>query len=136
MSAIGNIVINDGATTPVAHTFYPVNVAGSEANWRENQASLPLVGQGTLQGTVREMKSGIAQVHIALATPALEQITGNNSAGYTAAPKVAYTPLVGITFNFDKRTTSQQRKDLRLLIRNALDNAIIVDMIDNLNPAY
>lgn len=136
MSAIGNIVINDGATTPVAHTFYPVNVDGATSNWRENQASLPLIGQGTLQVSVRETKNAIKQVHIALTTPALEQITGNNSAGYTAAPKVAYTPLVGVTFNFDGRSTTQQRKDVRVLIMNALANAIIVDAVDNLNPAY
>lgn len=136
MAQTANIVVNDGAATPVAHTFHPTQVAGATAKWRENQASLPLAGQGTLELHIRETKNGVMQVHLSIATPALEQITGNNGAGYTAAPKVAYTPLGGLTFNFDKRTTTQQRKDLRILMKNALDNAIVIDAVDNLNPAY
>lgn len=136
MSAIANIVINDGQATPVAHTFYPNNINGTTAKLRENQASLPLIGQGTLEITVRDLKSGVKQVHVTLATPALETATAANSSGYTAAPKVAYVPLAGVTFNFDQRTTLAQRKDLRVLLANALLNAIVVDAIDNLNPPY
>lgn len=137
MAQIGNIVINDGATTPVAHTFIPVRVSGgTTAEYRENQSGLPLVGQGQMSISVRTLKSGVMQCHVQVATPALEQITGNNTNGYTASPKVAYTPLGGVTFNFDPRSTTQQRKDVRTLIINALANAQVVDAVDNLNPPY
>lgn len=137
MAQIANIVINDGAATPVAHTFIPQSiVSGSHAKWRENQSGLPIIGQGVLEVKVAELRSGVMQCHVSLATPCLEAASGANANGYTAAPKVAYTPLVGATFNFDKRTTMQQRKDLRVLLMNALANAIVIDAVDNLNPAF
>lgn len=76
------------------------------------------------------------RVRVVLALPALETVTAQNSAGYTAAPKVAYTNQVSVDFILPNRGTAQQRKDLRVLLSNLLANAQIVDMVENLNRPY
>lgn len=134
MSAIANIVINDGKATPVAHTFTPVQ-SSPFAMYRESLSTLPLIGNGivelrsTAQGDLNKMK-------IVLSLPVLETQTGANAQGYTAAPKVAYTNKVNMEFFLPARGTGDQRKDLRVLASNLLLNAQIVDAIDNVNVPY
>lgn len=135
MAQIANIVVNDGATTPVAHTFIPVQTA-PQAIYREGITSLPIVGQGTIQLKGGVPGAALQRVKMTVALPALETATGSNSDGYTAAPKVAYTNTVQLEFLLPSRGTAQQRKDLRVMLSNALLNSQIVDAIDNLNLPY
>lgn len=137
MSAIANIAIQDGQATPVTHTFYPVQTA-PDAILRENQASLPVIGQGAVKTQIKIASSadGLNKVTVTMDLPALETATGNNASGYTAAPKVAYSNRVVSVFYLPNRGTLAQRKDLRVLLRNLLADAQIVDVIDNLNVPY
>lgn len=136
MSAIANIAIQDGQATPVTHTFFPIT-SGQESSWRENQSSLPLVGQGTvLQVLKLDSRNGLNRVRLVLELPALETATGANSAGYTAAPRVAYSNRATIEMVLPSRGTAAQRKDLRILLSNLLKDANVVDTVDNLNMPY
>jgi hypothetical protein len=134
MSAIAPITVNDGQATPAAHTFNPVTSAPPV--YREAQAGLPINGQGLLNIIVSPAQKGLQKVRIVLSAPALETATAANAQGYTAAPKVAYTNKVDATFILPERGTSAQRKDLRKLFLNLLDNAQVVDTIDNLQQPY
>lgn len=136
MSAIAAIVINDGAATPVAHTFNPV-ASSPDALYRENISGLALTGQGTLKlAVVGDKGNGLNKVRLTIDLPALEVVTGQNSLGYSAAPKVAYSDKVNVDFILPSRATSQQRKDLRVLLINALANAQVIDAVENLNVPY
>lgn len=136
MSAIANIVIQDGKATPATHTFYPI-MSGQESSWRENQASLPLVGQGTVVEVLKlDNRNGLNRVRLVLELPALETATGANSTGYTAAPKVAYSNRATVEMVLPSRGTSDQRKDLRVLLSNLLKDAVVIDTIDNLNTPF
>lgn len=136
MSAIANIAIQDGQATPATHTFYPV-VSGNDSVWRENQSALPLIGQGTVQQTLKlDSKTGLNRVRLVLDVPALETATAANSQGYTAAPKVAYSNRVTVEFILPSRGTAAQRKDLRVMLSNLIKDATVVDTIDNLNMPY
>lgn len=136
MAQIANIVVADGASTPVNHTFAPVSSA-PVAVYRESQATLPIVGQGRVELSNRSgANASLQRVKISLALPALETISGENAAGYTAAPKVAYTNVAVIDMMLPARGTVQQRKDLRLMLSNLLKDAQVVDLIDNLNVPY
>lgn len=134
MSAIAPIVIADGQGTPVSHTFNPVQ-SNPDAFYREAQASLPIVGQGTVKLVVKQ-DSSLNRVKVSLALPCLETATGANSSGYTAAPKVAYTVTANVEFLLPSRSTVAQRKDLRVLLKNLLTDAQIVDAVDNINIPY
>ena len=136
MSAIANIAIQDGQATPVTHTFIPIK-SGVEAQWRENRADLPLVGQPTISSVLKlNSRNGLNRVRLVLNLPALEAVAAANSQGYVAAPKVAYSNRVTIEMVLPSRGTASQRKDLRVLTRNLLADPAIVDMIDNLSTPY
>lgn len=136
MSAIANIAVLDGQATPVTHTFFPVQ-SDPDAQYRESQASLPLIGQGRVSIIFRsKVSDSLQRVRVQLELPALETATSANSSGYTAAPKVAYTNTMAMDLILPSRSTAAQRKDLRVLASNLLLNAQIVDSIDNLNRPY
>lgn len=137
MAAIANIVINDGQATPVAHTFYP-QASDPDAVYRESLSGIALIGNGTMKATVKlsSAAEGLNRVRLVLALPALETVTAQNSAGYTAAPKVAYTNTASMDFILPNRGTTAQRKDLRVLCSNLLLNAQVIDIIENLNRPY
>lgn len=134
MSQIGNIVINDGKATPVAHTFNPVQ-SSPIAIYREALSTLPLIGNAVIE-LRPSMQGDLNKVKIVLAVPVLETQTGANAQGYTAAPKVAYVNKVNMEFFLPSRGTGDQRKDLRVLASNLLKDAQIVDLIDNINVPY
>lgn len=136
MSAIAKIAIQDGAATPVTHTFSPVQ-SDPDAIYRENQASLPLIGQGRVVIAFRSRPADALQrVRVQLELPVLETATSANSSGYTAAPKVAYTVTAVTDLILPARSTAAQRRDLRILLSNALLNDQVVDAIENLNRPY
>lgn len=135
MSAIQNIVVADGKTTPVDHTLIPVT-SGLNASWRENASGLPLIGQMTVATTLKLGSNGINRVRCVLDIPALETATAANSSGYTAAPRVAYSNRVAIEFILPSRGTDEQRRDLRVILSNLLAGDMASDLIDHLNAAY
>lgn len=136
MSAIANIAIQDGQATPATHTFYPVQ-SDPSAIYRENQSTLPIVGQGLVSVVFRSaINDGLQKVRLSIDLPALEAVVNANSSGYTAAPKVAYTNRAIIDLILPARGTAAQRKDLRVLLSNLLLNAQVIDAVENLNRPY
>lgn len=124
MANIANIVAFDGASTPVSHTLVPVSVTREKgavkAEWREAQASLPSYAQVTVSQAIEKMKSGVYKVETRVAVPVMESISGQNSAGYTAAPKVAYTNQLVVTGWFHERSTINDRRLARQLLLNVM----------------
>lgn len=95
MANIANIVAFDGATPPVAHTFVPVSVSREgatkvRAEWRETGLAVPTIAQPRLTITLERLKSGVYRAERRLVVPVMESVSGQNAAGYTAAPKVAH----------------------------------------------
>jgi len=127
MSAQANIVIFDGAATPVSHTFVPLGssvdpILGRVAAWREILASVPLYANATAQTTVKKLKSGAQRLEIRFQVPVMESVSGQNAAGYTAAPKVAYVNVGSAVFYFNERATPAERRLVKQLVANSLNN--------------
>lgn len=136
MTAISTITIADGQATPVNHTYQPIT-SSPAALYRENVAGVGLAGQPVITLTaLTSPEASLQKVRIELKLPAMEVVTGQNSSGYSAAPKVAYTVKATLDVFLPARSTSAQRKDLRVLLRNLLTDAQVVDVIDNLNMPY
>lgn len=113
MAALGNISLYDAQATPVAHVFSPLDHNNGRYQWRENGAA------STLAAVVLELSrlpvkngSGLEKVRVRIVLPALETITGQNSSGYTAAPRLAYSLQVTTDYIMSNRATLQQRTDL------------------------
>lgn len=124
MSAQANIIAFDGAATPVSHTLVPVASAANAksgeltAVWREGLTTIPVYAQITVEQLERKLPNGIYRVATTVKVPVMESIAGQNSAGYTAAPKVAYVNTVSIVGYFHERATIAERRLARQLCVN------------------
>lgn len=124
MSAQANIIAFDGAATPVTHTFLPISSAAQASNgeliaeWREGVVSLPVYAQISVTQQERKLPNGIYRVATTVKVPVMESVAGQNSAGYTAAPKVAYVNNVSVVGYFHERSTIADRRLARQLCIN------------------
>jgi hypothetical protein len=142
MSALANLGVADGAATPVTHIFSP-KAALPNPVWREDSSSVPLAGQASVVAVSKLSKTsdGMNRVSIKLAVPVMEAIMNQNAAGYTAAPKVAYTVTGQVEFILPMRSTQQDRKNVRTMLSNLLKdggggNTQMQDLIDTLAIPY
>lgn len=127
MSAQANIVAYDGAATPVAHTFVPVasaeNIKGEiHAAWREALSTVPAYAQITVDTVLKRSASGVYRAETTVKVPIMESISGQNAAGYTAAPKVAHVDTMKIIGYFHERSTIAGRRLTRQLALNIAGN--------------
>lgn len=126
MSAQANIVAHDGAATPVQHTFIPVSSIGSAddwiGTWRENNSALPIVAQARITQKRSRLKGGITRCETAVEVPVMEAVAGQNSAGYTAAPKVAHIVKQAYITYASERATPLERRTARMILANVMNN--------------
>jgi len=120
MSQMASITVYDGAATPVAHTLVPIFIktenGGQFAMWREQLASLPTEAQVRLEARSKVLKSGVAETRFRMVVPVMESVSGQNSAGYTAAPKVAYEDThEWVTYKHPRSTIAGSRLCKQLL---------------------
>lgn len=128
MSAIANIVAFDGAATPVSHTIVPVSVTreggGVLAYWREQLASLPTEAQVWVTAALRTLKGGVVRAEVTCGVPVMETVTNQNAAGYTAAPKLAFTDKNSWISFQHPRSTITSRRLARMLLTNMSNNVV------------
>lgn len=128
MPANANIVINDGAATPVAHTFKPSRIDGDVALFFEDKTSL--IGRPKLTVGVRSPNgSGDAhKVQIRITQPKVITTTDTSGKSVTS---VDYEDLGTVELMVSKRGSATERKDLRVLLSNVLINSQVASVIDN-----
>jgi hypothetical protein len=132
MAARANIVINDGQTTPAAHTFTPVG--------------RPL---GTNYEYFVERTSGIpsaqAEVRIRLRTPPQNSNQPFKVDAVILVPETATVDnvvqiisqnRVDLTFTFSAKSTTADRKDIVAFAKNLLANALVVATLHDLEAIY
>lgn len=128
MPQLNAIVLADGKSTPVAHTFAPVTTDGQAAILRE-RIGVP-VGYPQLGVSVRPpaKASEVYKVRLTIAIPHTISVDGK--------AVVDYFDTMNCDFLFNERSTPQDRKDLRVFAINAMSNATIVSVVENLEPLY
>jgi len=125
MSQIANIVAFDGAATPVSHTFVPISVTRDNlgvvtALWRENLTGVPVYACPSFKMATQKLKSGVYKVDCRVEVPVMESVSGQNAAGYTAAPRVAHVETAQCSFFMHERSDLVGRRLARQLIINIL----------------
>lgn len=125
MANIADVVVFDGAIPPVSHTLKALSVERNktsgkiEAVWREQLATLPTYAQAELRlSLVRTSRSGVWHATWGVRVPVMESVSGQNSAGYTAAPKVAYVNEYGCYGHFHERSTIAERRLVKQMVNN------------------
>lgn len=126
MSQIANITVFDGAASPVSHTLVAIDVTRTKgkvtARWRENLASVPAYAQVWAEMDLERLPSGIYRSEVRVGVPVMETVSGQNAAGYTAAPKVAYTNKIVTTAFFHERSDATGRRLVKQIVANLLNN--------------
>lgn len=129
MPAIAALTINDGASTPVAHTFSPVTTNGSKAEWADRSSALPAGFLG-ISHEVRRPASALAaqRVVIGFNCPVVETANGVATVTRYSSAK--------LEINFSNLSTESERKDLVAYIKNFLANATVTSSLVNIEPFW
>jgi hypothetical protein len=127
MGQQANVVAFDGAATPVSHTLVGEGVirlpdGTIQMSWKESLTGVPDYAQVRLIMTKRKLPSGVFRVTSRAEVPVMESISGQNSRGYTAPPKVAYPDTVEAVGYFHERGVVTGRRLARQLAINILGN--------------
>jgi len=126
MAQQADIIAYDGAATPVAHTLLAAGMnadaSNSTATWVEAIAGLPQEAQVRYTQIKQRLKSGVVRVTCRAEVPVMESVSGVNSQGYTAAPKVAYVERIEAVGYFAPRSTETTRRLTEQLLINILQN--------------
>jgi hypothetical protein len=127
--AIAPIVIADGKSTPVNHTFDPVTTNGSRGDLANRAASIPR-GFEKLSLEVRQAGSstGSHALRGEMVLPTVAAVDGQDN--------VVRENKFSFTFNFSQLSTAQDRKDAITLAKNLLANAILIAMAEKIEPLY
>lgn len=125
MAQIANLIAYDGAATPVLHTLKPASPAVSEngewtVHYLEDVAGVPSYANVWLRAKKKVLPSGVTRVTIRIGVPVMESVSGQNSAGYTAAPLVAFTDEGEFVFYAHPRSTTESHRRLRQIMVNLL----------------
>lgn len=141
MSQIANIVINDGQSTPVAHTFAPAKTQADYALLEDRTAGI-YIGYNKLTfmlkrptGDSRAASRNLV-LNLKIETPKLENVTNSTISGIAPAPTISYRPVVDVTVTFPERCSLQDRKDLQAYLKNVLSNAFVTDAFEKYELPY
>lgn len=145
MPQIANVVINDGAGSPVAHTFSPIGRDDKTGVfWFEQTIPAPAsplaakrIGYKQVRAVSASTKKmdGVGKVSYMLSVPTLE-VLGTSDNGIVPPPTLAYKEVARLEFEIAERSTTQERKDTRVLAMNLLANAMAIANVDTLQPSY
>jgi hypothetical protein len=145
MPARAAIVVNDGQATPVAHTFTPTS--DREADVFEDKASGIALGfpqilfrtrrpAAARNGQSSDANNRVYRIQVNVAWPVLEVTSPSTGTGIQPAPTIAYTLRANMEWILPERSTLSDRKDLRAIVYNMLDNSDVKKVLQDLESFY
>lgn len=137
MPAIGTITLNDGQSTPAAHSFIPAGVPNGLAMWNDIAGGIAL-GYPTVTLSVRRPTKGSRafKATAKVTVPVLEQTSPSTATGIQPAPTLAYNLIANIDLVMPERATLAQRKDMAAYTKNFLANSVMTAVIENLESVW
>jgi hypothetical protein len=144
MPAPAPFAINDGAATPVSHTFTPIGKDKAGILWYEQTTPVPAspiaakrIGYRQYRGDpMSKVANGSGKVVYTLHVPTPETLSTNDS-GLIPPATLAYKQIARLEFDLPERGSKQERKDTRILIQNLLGlTSFVGAAIDDLQPTY
>lgn len=137
MSAVANVVINDGQATPVAHTFQPARVAPELVMYQDRSPAVAVGFNILTVGTRYASNQNNGQkVTLKIVAPTLAVTAPTTGTGIQPNPTVAYTCLCSMEFVLPSVSTLQNRKDILAFAKNLLASTVVQDAVQDLNPPY
>ena len=116
MAAIVALTLPNGEATPVTKTFTPMDCTSQLATWTDRTSGIS-IGMPTITQSL-VVGGDVNKVVAKVVVPILESVAGDDSNGFTPAPKVAYTLTAKLEMVLPARSTLAQRKDLTAFMYN------------------
>lgn len=145
MPAFASVVLTDAAGTPVNHTFTPTKIENGVALHQDTSGGVA-VGfwnfgislrspKPPQNGTVSAAGTRVYRALITLDKPTMETL-GTNDAGYTPPATVAYISRAKVEFIWPERNTLQDRKDVRAMLVDGLNETYVKNVVEDLQAIY
>lgn len=137
MTAIANLVLNDGQTTPVAKTFTPTVASLDQAVWQDRSLGI-FTGMPTVILSSRKPVKGspLFRVKGTVKLPVMEVVSNSSVSGISPAPTVAYTLQANVELLLPERSNLQDRKDLNAYTANLMADAQFKSLVENFESPY
>jgi hypothetical protein len=150
MSQRAAITINDGASTPAAHTFNPLSTAGSgdwieffdssgggisAGRWILRIRSKMVTPTDTLRASGNVRNNLINKVEAQVLVPVLETV-GTASSGFDAVPSPAYHLTAKVEFFLPDRASTQERDHIITIVKNLLGHTVMQNAVESLDVPY
>lgn len=137
MPAIAQIILADGAGTPVNHNFDPVKVTGNMATYTDRVSGIavgfPVL---TVSVTPPSKTSRVYKVRAKIVVPTLEVVNASTYSGITPAPTKAYDCLCDINFVLPERSTLVDRKNVLAYVKNLMAHATFTSIENNVENVW
>lgn len=145
MPAIAAFTINDGATTPVAHTFDPTDIKNGVAVYHDRSGGIAI---GFPEASISSKlpaptKSGqssnatrMIRQRFAIKFPVLEVTSPSTGSGIQPAPTKSYELQAITEFLTPERATLQNKKDILALHKNFLATSVVTAVVQNSEVVY
>ncbi len=141
MSAQASIVINDGQTSPVAHTFIPKGARTlpegvGVAEWRDVTTGVNAeVNPTIVERHTPPNGNRLEKFQWTIDLPTAETV-GTNDAGITPPVRKAYSTQVQIVAWVPTRASAQELKDIAAFAKNFAALAMFKDAIEKREAAW
>lgn len=137
MPTFANLTVNDGASTPVARTFAPRTLIGSEAKYVDRSSGITLgYPEITVMSSMPSKTSKLAKTRIKIVVPVMEVLNAATYNGITPAPTRAYDMTFDCTFFAPERSTLQDRKHILAFAKNTLAQSLITSLVETQESIY
>lgn len=137
MPQASTFLLSDGKATPVVHTFNPAKPDKSSAQvWEEKSSTGVILGSSYLKVDVTRPREAAAmqRVRVNLSVPTL--VTSTPPGATAPITSVDYTNYASFELAYSQKSTTQDRKDVRSMLIDLLQEAQFIAIHDNLEGAW
>lgn len=132
MPQLQNLVLTDRATTPVNHTFTPINIDANGVGVVAETGGIPI---GEPKYTIQNKRvNGRFKVTLKFSVPIVQTQTING----ISTPVVVRSSFVDCSFTFDATSSEQERKDVVGMFADSLgaSKVLVNDTLVKLQGIY
>lgn len=136
-----DVVLKDGQTPPVSHTFKPGLIVDSKTESTaeyEDRSTGVAIGYPRLKLTFRRPSAQSPNFRFSskIVAPELDIAAGFNREGFAPAPVWAFDNLFSVDFVVNQRSTAQQRKNLVFYLREWVNSPLFEAVALNQDMPY
>lgn len=131
------LLLSDGKSTPIVHTFNPSKPDKNQVPvWEEKSSTGVILGSSYLKIDVSRPRepNAMQRVKVGLSVPVM--VTSTPPGATAPVTTVDYLDYLNCEFAYSQKSTTQDRKDLRMMLIDLLQEAQFLAIHDNLEAAW